>query len=82
MKNKAILGLFSLTLILSGCANKPVYEPMADQGIVCRPYQGSEEGSEPKKQTCISVDYDTNPVRFHRVTPWELEQLPSMPDTN
>lgn len=83
MKNKAILGLLLLSsVLLTSCANKPVYEPVADQGIVCRPYQGTQSETEQKKQTCLSVDYDTNPVRFHRVAPWELDQLPAMPDTN
>jgi len=81
MKNKAFLGLMLLgSIILTSCANKPTYEPIADQGIVCRPYQGTQ--TEPRKISCLSIDYDTNPVRFHRVAPWELDQLPAMPDTN
>lgn len=68
-------------LSLSSCVSKPTYEPIADQGIVCRQLN-KESTDDLKKQVCLSVDYDTNPVRFHRLTPWELDQLPPMPDTN
>lgn len=77
---RSLLSLILLALCLSSCISKPVYEPIADQGITCRMME-TEKGELPKK-TCLSVDYNSNPVRFHYVAPWELDQLPPMPDLN
>ena len=69
--------LLSLLTFLAGCASTP-WEPIPDQGITCRPYKG--EQTELKKKSCISVDYDTNPVRFHYVPEWDRDNLPDMPE--
>ena len=75
---KIIILSLSLFLITS-CASTP-YEPLADQGFNCRPYQGSQKDTEPMKKTCINVDYGYDPVRFHYVPSWDRNRLPSMPD--
>lgn len=77
MKNLILLSLTSL--ILAGCSSAP-YEPVPDQGTHCRHYQGKQDKDEGKKISCLGVNFDTDPVRFHYLAPWDRKRLPDIPD--
>lgn len=65
--------IISLVLaFLSGCAS--TYNPQEDRGTVCRLAKDSNE------QICLPVQYDYDPTRFHYLTPWQRDRLPSMPN--
>lgn len=68
--------LFFLSLFLMGsCASRIPYDFPEEKGVSC---YNTTELNEEKKRVCLRVNSFQDPVKWHRVMPWQ--QLPKIPD--
>lgn len=76
---KIALSLLSLAF-LSACSSTPA-KFSEEKGTACMDRMVMA-GSKPDQVTCYPVRTFLDPTRFHKLSEWQKNNMPSMPDLN